>query len=149
MYLDKKVFAVIVAAGKGTRIGFDKMLYRLEGVPVVERSVMAFQNNSLIDGIVVVAGDNINEIGEIAKGYSKVMAVVKGGSQRAESVANGLAAIAGDGLVAVHDGARPFVSDEIINETVAAAARTKAAIPCVPVKDTIKMADGAVVAQYP
>lgn len=147
MYLDKKVFAVIVAAGKGTRIGFDKMLYRLEGVPVVERSVMAFQNNSLIDGIVVVAGDNINEIGEIAKGYSKVMAVVKGGSQRAESVANGLAAIAGDGLVAVHDGARPFVSDEIINETVAAAARTKAAIPCVPVKDTIKMADGAVVAQ--
>ena len=147
MYLDKKVFAVIVAAGKGTRIGFDKMLYRLEGVPVVERSVMAFQNNSLIDGIVVVAGDNINEIGGIAKGYSKVVAVVKGGSQRAESVANGLAAIAGDGLVAVHDGARPFVSDEIINETVAAAARTKAAIPCVPVKDTIKMADGAVVAQ--
>ncbi len=147
MYLDKKVFAIIVAAGKGTRIGFDKMLYKLEGVPVVERSVMAFQNNSLIDSIVVVAGDNIEPVKEITSAYSKVTAVVRGGSQRAGSVANGLAAIEGDGLVAVHDGARPFVSDEIINETIAAASKTKAAIPCVPVKDTIKMAAGNVVAQ--
>ena len=145
MYLDKKVFAVIVAAGKGTRIGFDKMLYKLEGVPVVERSVAAFQNNPLIDGIVVVAGDNIEQIKAITASYSKVSAVVKGGAQRAESVANGLAVIKDDGLVAVHDGARPFVTDEIINETVAAAAKTMAAIPCVPVKDTIKMAEGAVV----
>ena len=70
---------------------------------------------------------------------------MRGGAQRAESVANGLAAIGGDGLVAVHDGARPFVSDEIICETIAAAAVSKAAIPCVPVKDTIKMAADSVV----
>ena len=150
MYLDKKVFAIIVAAGKGTRIGFDKMLYRIDGTPVVEKSIAAFQNNSLVDGIVAVAGDNINEIGEICKKYSKVIAVVKGGSQRAESVANGLAAIETDGLVAVHDGARPFVADSIITDTIKAAYATNASIPCVPVKDTIKMgADNVVEKSLP
>ena len=145
MYLDKKVFAVIVAAGKGTRIGFDKMLYRIDGVPVVERSIKAFHNNGLVDGIVVVAGDNIEQIKQICEKYSKVCAIVKGGSQRAESVANGLGQIPEGCLVAVHDGARPFVSDQIICDTIAAAYRTKAAIPCVPVKDTIKMAQDNVV----
>lgn len=150
MYLDKKVFAIIVAAGKGTRIGFDKMLYKLDGIPVVERSVKAFQDNSLVDGIVVVAGDNIDEITEICSGYPKVYAVTKGGSQRAESVANGLAQISEPCLVAVHDGARPFVSNAIICDTVAAAYKTKAAIPCVPVKDTIKMgADNVVEKSLP
>jgi len=150
MYLDKKVFAVIVAAGKGTRIGFDKMLYRIDGVSVVEKSIAAFQNNSLVDCIVAVAGDNINEISEICKRYSKVIAVVKGGSQRAESVANGLAAIGDKGLVAVHDGARPFVEDSIITDTIKAAYTTNAAIPCVPVKDTIKMgADNVVEKSLP
>ncbi|MBQ5782560.1 MAG: 2-C-methyl-D-erythritol 4-phosphate cytidylyltransferase, partial [Oscillospiraceae bacterium] len=130
MYCDKKVSAIIVAAGKGTRIGFDKMLYKIDGIPVVERSVRAFQQNALVDSIVVVAGDNIEDIKQICTGYDKVAAVVKGGSQRAESVANGLAAITSDGLVAVHDGARPFVSDEIITETITTAAKTGAAIPC-------------------
>ena len=116
MYLDKKVFAVIVAAGKGTRIGFDKMLYRIDGVPVVERSIKAFHNNSLVDGIVLVAGDNIEDIKQICTAYPKVAAVVRGGSQRGESVANGLEKIPEGCLVAVHDGARPFVSDEIICE---------------------------------
>ena len=150
MYCDKKVSAIIVAAGKGTRIGFDKMLYKIDGIPVVERSVRAFQQNALVDSIVVVAGDNIEDIKQICTYYDKVAAVVKGGSQRAESVANGLAAITCDGLVAVHDGARPFVSDEIITETITTAAKTGAAIPCVPVKDTIKMAqDGAVQQSLP
>ena len=145
MYLDKKVYAIIVAAGRGTRIGFDKMLYKIDGIPVVERSVQAFENNAFVDGIVVVAGDNIEQIKLLAAQYSKVINVVRGGAQRAESVANGLAAIGGEGLVAVHDGARPFVSDEIICETIKAAAVSKAAIPCVPVKDTIKMAADSVV----
>ena len=150
MYLDKKVFAVIVAAGKGTRIGFDKMLYRIDGTPVVEKSIQAFQNNALVDGIVVVAGDNIEQIKLIAEKYSKVTAVVKGGAQRAESVSNGLAQVSTESLVAVHDGARPFVADGIITETIKAAYTTKAAIPCVPVKDTIKMgADNVVEKSLP
>ena len=142
MYRNKKVFAIIVAAGKGTRIGFDKMLYKLDGVTVVERSVKAFCNNAFIDGIVAVAGDNIELIKEITAKYPKVKAVVKGGKERAQSVANGLAQLTEGGLVAVHDGARPFVTDDIINSCIEAAAITGAAIPCVPVKDTVKMADG-------
>lgn len=145
MYNDKKVYAVIVAAGKGRRIGFDKMLYKIDGVPVVEKSIQAFENNTLIDNIILVAGDNICDIKEIAQKYSKVISVVKGGSERAESVANGLKEITTSGLVAVHDGARPFVSDEIITNTIISADKTKAAIPCVPVKDTIKMGKDGVV----
>ena len=54
MYLDKKVYAIIVAAGRGTRIGFDKMLYKIDGIPVVERSVQAFENNAFVRQIVFV-----------------------------------------------------------------------------------------------
>ncbi len=145
MYNDKKVYAVIVAAGKGTRIGFDKMLYKIDGTPVVEKSVQAFENNKLVDSIIVVAGENSDNIKQISEKYSKVISVVKGGSQRAESVANGLKEIKTEGLVAVHDGARPYVSDDIITNTIISAEKTKAAIPCVPVKDTIKMGNNKVV----
>ena len=145
MYLDKKVCAVIVAAGKGRRMGFDKMLFKIDGVPVVEKSIQAFANNALCDSIVVVAGENIDDIKEIAAKYPKVKAVVAGGAERAESVANGLAETEAGCLVAVHDGARPFVSDRIINDTIAAAYTSKAAIPCVAVKDTIKMCENDVV----
>ena len=145
MYLDKKVCAVIVAAGKGRRMGFDKMLFKIDGVAVVEKSIQAFENNTLTDSIVVVAGENIDDIKEIAAKYSKVKAVVMGGAERAESVANGLAETEDGCLVAVHDGARPFVSQRIINDTVAAAYTSKAAIPCVAVKDTIKMCENNVV----
>ncbi len=145
MYNDKKVYAVIVAAGKGTRIGFDKMMYKIDGIPVVEKSVQAFENNKLVDSIIVVAGDNIDNIKQIAEKYSKVISVVTGGSQRAESVANGLKEIKTEGLVAVHDGARPYVSDDIITNTIISAEKTKAAIPCVSVKDTIKMGNKGVV----
>ena len=147
MYKDKKVCAVIVAAGKGRRMGFDKMLFKIDGVPVVEKSIQAFANNALCDSIVVVAGENIDDIKEIAAEYPKVKAVVAGGAERAESVANGLAHTEDGCLVAVHDGARPFVSDRIINDTVAAAYISKAAIPCVAVKDTIKMCENDVVEQ--
>lgn len=147
MYLDKKVCAVIVAAGKGRRMGFDKMLFAIDGIPVVEKSIMAFQNNALVDSIVVVAGDNIEDIRALAAKHSKVKAVVMGGAERAESVANGLKETERGCLVAVHDGARPFVSQRIINDTVAAAYISKAAIPCVAVKDTIKMCADNVVEQ--
>ncbi|MBQ7815904.1 MAG: NTP transferase domain-containing protein, partial [Oscillospiraceae bacterium] len=76
MYLDKKVCAVIVAAGKGRRMGFDKMLFKIDGVPVVEKSIQAFANNPLTDSIVVVAGENIDDIKELAAKYPKVKAVV-------------------------------------------------------------------------
>ena len=139
MYKHKQVWAIIVAAGKGSRMGFDKMMYKLDGVPVVEKSVMAFQQNPLIDEIIVVAGENIDEVSDAVSGYSKVAKVVKGGAERANSVANGIKYLPRGCLAAIHDGARPFVSQRIINDTIAAAYLTGAAIPCVPVKDTIKL----------
>lgn len=139
MYKDKKVYAIIVAAGKGRRMGFDKMLFKIDGVSVIEKSILAFENNSFTDGIIVVAGDNISQISAISQKYKKVVNVVKGGSERAESVANGLSQTPDGCLVAVHDGARPFVSDNIICSVIAAAYNHGAAIPCVAVKDTIKI----------
>ena len=58
MYKDKKVYVVVLAAGKGTRIGFDKMLYKLDGLEVAHRSVKAFQENGYVDEIIMTAGDN-------------------------------------------------------------------------------------------
>ena len=141
MYLDKKVCAVIVAAGKGRRMGFDKMLYKIDGVAVVEKSIMAFQNNPLVDSIVVVAGDNIEDIKELASKHSKVKAVVMGGAERAESVANGLKETEAGCLVAVHDGARPFVTAETIGENIALMADYDCVTTAVPAIDTILVSE--------
>ena len=140
MYADRQVYAVVLAAGRGTRIGFDKMLYKLDKYTVAEHSVQAFQQNGNIDKIILTAGENYDEICRIAGSFSKVEAVVKGGSTRAISVLNALEKVPQGRIVAIHDGARPFVSQEIINDAVSAAAQYGAAIPCVKVKDTVKQA---------
>ena len=142
MYKDRQVCAVVLAAGKGTRIGFDKILYKLDNHTVVWHSIKAFSDNENIDTIVVAAGDNYDEISAVAQEFNKVCAVVKGGATRAVSVLNALEKVAEDTIVAIHDGARPYVSQEIINEAVAAAYQHRAAIPCVKVKDTVKQAQG-------
>ena len=138
MYKNREIWAVVLAAGKGTRIGFDKMLYKLDGLEVAHRSILAFENNEFVDGIIVTGGENLAEIEEIGKRFSKVKAVVKGGDTRAKSVMNALEKVPSGALVAIHDGARPFVSQTVINDAVKAAFEFLAAVPCVKVKDTIK-----------
>ncbi len=138
MYNEKQVYAIVLAAGRGTRIGFDKMLYKLDKYAVAHHSIAAFRQNEYVDKIIVAAGENYEEIQEIAAGFEKVVRVVKGGDTRAESVLNAIEKCAGNSIVAIHDGARPFVTQEIISRAIAAAYRHKAAIPCVKVKDTIK-----------
>ena len=140
MYKDRQVYAVVLAAGKGTRIGFDKMLYRLDRYTVAEHSVQAFEQNGYVDRIILTAGENYDEISRLAGRFSKVCAVVKGGATRALSVLNALEKVPQGRIVAIHDGARPFVSQEIISSAVGAAAQHGAAIPCVKVKDTVKQA---------
>ena len=142
MYADKKVYAVVLAAGKGTRIGFDKMLYKLDKYTVAEHSVQAFEINPYVDCIILTAGDNYSEICRLAENFTKVETVVKGGATRAVSVLNALEKVPQGRIVAIHDGARPFVSQEIIDRAISAAAQHGAAIPCVKVKDTIKQAEG-------
>lgn len=149
MYKDKKVYAVVLAAGKGTRIGFDKMLYKLDGLEVAHRSVKAFSDNESVDEIIMTAGDNYEEICRIASRFEKVKTVVKGGATRALSVLNAVEKIEGEGLVAVHDGARPFVSQDVINAAIEGAYLHSAAVPCVKVKDTIKQSQGQFIENTP
>ena len=142
MYKDKKVWAIVLAAGKGSRMGFDKMMYKLDKHTVVYHSVAAFENNECIDSIIVAAGENIDRVRRQVREFSKVAAVVPGGATRAQSVMNALEKSDTDCLIAIHDGARPFVSRQVIDRAVRAAYTHGAAVPCVKVKDTIKQAEG-------
>ena len=135
------VTAIIVAAGASRRMGFDKLSYRLpDGRTVLETSCALFAAHPAVDELVLVAGGNRPQCEAIAAACPKPCTVVQGGATRADSVHNGLAAAKGL-LVAIHDAARPFASEEVITQVLQAAAKTGAAAPAVPVKDTIKVAD--------
>ena len=137
--LKKKVSAVLVAAGSSTRMGFDKLSFDLGGETVLHRSIRAFAQCPLVDEIILVAGSNRAFAQQQAADCAKPVCVVAGGATRAESAKNGVLAASG-ALVAVHDAARPFVSQQVITAALEAAARCGAAAPAVPVKDTIKAA---------
>ncbi|WP_282432625.1 2-C-methyl-D-erythritol 4-phosphate cytidylyltransferase [Faecalibacterium duncaniae] len=137
--LEKKVSAVLVAAGSSTRMGFDKLSFDLGGETVVQRSIRAFAECPLVSEIVLVAGKNRAFLEQQAGACTKPVQVVQGGATRAESAKNGVLAAHGE-LVAVHDAARPFVSQAVITAALEAAAACGAAAPAVPVKDTVKRA---------
>ena len=135
------VTAIIVAAGASRRMGFDKLSYCLpDGRTVLETSCALFAAHPAVDELVLVAGGNRPQCEAIAAACPKPCTVVQGGATRADSVHNGLAVAKGQ-LVAIHDAARPFASEEVITQALQAAAKTGAAAPAVPVKDTIKVAD--------
>ena len=144
--LEKRVSAVLVAAGSSTRMGFDKLSFDLGGETVLHRSIHAFEQDPLVTEIVLVAGKNRAFVEQQAADCTKPVQIVTGGTTRAESAKNGVLAAAGE-LVAVHDAARPFVSQAVITAALEAAARCGAAASVfggatlgVPVKDTIKAA---------
>lgn len=144
--------AVIVAAGTASRMeGIDKVMAPLRGEPMVVRSVRTFQNCDAVREIVIVTREDLlSKIMSLCDGFSKVRAVVVGGSSRPESVQAGLNALSDKvRLAAIHDGARPLVTWQVIDRTVRAANTYGAAAPAVPVKDTIKVVRGGVVAATP
>ena len=148
----KRCGAVIVAAGSASRMGgIDKVMASLGGTPMVARTAAAFQNCDAIAEIVIVTRpDLIRPISALCAGMDKVRAVVAGGSSRQESVWLGLNALSEDiQLAAIHDGARPLVSNLLIDRTVRAANSYGAAAPAVPVKDTIKVVKGGLVEKTP
>lgn len=153
--LKKKPFctAVIVAAGSSTRMGQDKLLLELAGVPVLVRAIRAFEACPCIDEIVVVTrGDRLAEIAALRERYGlyKMSKVLAGGATRVESSLIGvLGADSRATLIAIHDGARPLVSREIIESTHAAAQKAQAAAPVIPVKDTIKILENGFVRETP
>lgn len=144
--------AVIVAAGSASRMGgIDKVMAELDGEPMVVKSVRAFQECDAIREIVVVTRpDLIVPIRDLCSGFDKVTAVVAGGKDRPASVSNGLVALSDKvKLAAIHDGARPLISWQVIDRTVRAANTYGAAAPAIPVKDTIKVVTGGVVKETP
>ena len=116
-----KVSAIIVAAGASRRMGFDKLSYRLPGgKTVLETSVAAFAAHPQVDELILVAGGNLPACQAIAAACPKPCTVVGGGATRADSVCSGLRAAKGQ-LMAIHDAARPFVSEQVITDALAEA----------------------------
>ena len=169
MYKNRKVTAVIVAAGSARRMGgINKQYAELAGMPVLARSVAAFDNDPFVDEIVIVArsGEEDRCRRDIVEkyGFRRVSAVVPGGAERQDSVRAALGVVFGGaagreagscgvevsdggggrddgrdvGLVLVHDGARPLVPRTVIDAVIDGCAARGAAIPAVSVKDTIK-----------
>ena len=143
---------VIVAAGSASRMGgIDKVMAPLGGEPMIVRTVRAFQNCDAIASIVIVTREDlIRPISGLCRDMGKVAAVVAGGKTRQESVHLGLNALPkGTKLAAVHDGARPLISWQVIDRVVRAANTYGAAAPAIPVKDTIKVVAGGLVKETP
>lgn len=144
--------AIVAAAGRGTRLGRRKQLIDLLGRPVLSWSLDALAHANVVSDIVVVCEpDDEAECLAVARNHclAKLRAVVTGGVRRQDSVLSGLrAAIPDADFVIVHDGARPFVTNEMIERVLAASRVCGAAVVAVPVKDTIKQSsDSGIVAR--
>lgn len=137
-----KVIAIIVAGGRGKRMGRDKQFLPIAGRPMLSWTVDAFAKAKIVDGIIlVVARHNLAKARKIRS--KKILAVVESGPERQDSVQNGLKALpASAEIVLIHDGARPAVSEAIISASVKAAQRHGSAVVGVPVKDTVKRVTG-------
>lgn len=151
---EKKICtAVVLAGGRGTRIGgnLEKQYLELGGKPMLYYSLRTFQDAPLIDQIVLVTGagrqDYCAEKVLSLYPFSKITQIVEGGKERSDSVWNALQQISGEGYVFIHDGARPFVTEEILERAYQNVIRLKACVVGMPVKDTIKEADGNGVVQ--
>lgn len=149
------VTAIIVAAGRGTRMGpnVDKLFLELAGRPVVLHTWLRFDACPAIDHVVLVTRADLKpEFEKLAGGerLTKPFTLVNGGAERQHSVWNGLEAVPpGTGIVAIQDAARPCTSGELIMATIAAARETGAAVAATPVTDTIKeSADGRCISRH-
>lgn len=134
--------AVIAAAGSSSRMGTDKMMLPLGEEPVIIHTVRALEISPMISEIVIVTREDLLvPLAQLCRdyGFSKVSKVIRGGATRVESVYQGVCEVTSDPkLIAIHDGARPFVSAKVIEAAILQAEKSGAAAPALPVKDTIK-----------
>ena len=135
--------AIVVAAGKGTRLGGDrpKQFLELAGVPIIVHALRQFERCREISEVVTVLPAEETAGFESAVNrfnLQKVKRVIAGGATRAQSVRRGLESIADANIIAIHDGVRPFVTPDEIDRVVQAAEQNEAAILTAPVSDTIK-----------
>lgn len=137
--------AVIVAAGSAQRMGADKLMLDLGCMPVLARTLLVFENCDVVDEIIIVTRmDKVEEIATLCKKYgiTKAVKVIRGGKTRMESALAGVSEVSSSAsLIAIHDGARPLVTDEVIRRTVDAAKLYMAAVPVIASTDTLKTVD--------
>ncbi|MBQ5332412.1 MAG: 2-C-methyl-D-erythritol 4-phosphate cytidylyltransferase [Oscillospiraceae bacterium] len=150
----ESVSVIIAAGGSSQRMeGVNKQLALLRGIPVIAYSMMAFEKLEEVHEIITAArAEDMGAIEDIARKYgiSKFAGCVRGGMTRQESVVNALREVSRDtSLIAVHDGARPLVNPEFIRQCIRDAAIFGGAALAVPVKDTIKQAEGGFVTDTP
>lgn len=145
--MKKKCVAVVLSAGSGKRMNSNtkKQYLLINDKPVIYYSLLAFQKSSIIDEVILVtSADDIEYVKkEIVSKYefTKVVGITAGGKERYNSVYNGLKACSNCDYVFIHDGARPFVNDEIINRAYDVLVECGSAVVGMPVKDTIKIVD--------
>lgn len=155
----KRCTAIVLAAGSGRRMNSDvaKQYLPLGDKPLIWHALHVIEKSAVIDDCILVAGQEDIVSGyvekEIVAKYDlhKISSIIPGGAQRYDSVYNALRAIAEtrtdtvneDGYVFIHDGARPFLTEEILERCLAEVERTGACVAGMPVKDTIKFADEA------
>ena len=147
MYEKKKVTAVIVAAGSGTRMGTDvpKQFLKIGGRTILETTVAVFEKNPHVDDILVLTGrDFVEFCEELCRPFEKVRSILPGGKERQDTVWEAVRRIPEGELVLIHDGVRPYVTDAVIEGVLAGAKSAGAAVPAVASKDTVRQtaADG-------
>lgn len=153
--MKKRCTAVVLAAGGGSRMNSTvaKQFMMLGDKPLLWYSLQAVEGSEIIDDCILVTGkDSISYVKDAIVdqfGFHKVDRIVPGGRERWESVANAMAAMGSsdrripnrDGYVFIHDGARPFLNEEILRRTYEAVQEYHACVAAMPSKDTIKLAD--------
>lgn len=151
----KHCTAIVLSAGQGKRMGTDvqKQYIELFGKPIIFYTLSAFQNSSIIDDIILVAGhgqeDYVYRDIVWKYGFTKVKSIVPGGNERYASVWQGLKVVKSgvlgeeslEGYVFIHDGARPFVDDAILERAYETVNENRACAAGMPSKDTVKLAD--------
>jgi 2-C-methyl-D-erythritol 4-phosphate cytidylyltransferase len=138
---------IVAAAGQGKRLGTgdNKVFLSLQDRPLLAYTLAVAETSALVDEVVVVTrADDIHRCRQLVNGsgYAKVRHIVPGGAERQDSIAAGLKVVSNSaGWVAVHDGARPFLSLSLLERVINAARLSGAAIAALPVKETIKRTD--------
>lgn len=144
---------IVVAAGSSNRMGQDKIMMQIGGLPVIVHTLKAFEPLQEVNEVIVVTREDlVPEIAGLCKIFDlqKVKKIVRGGESRVESARIGTLEADYDAqLIAIHDGARPFVTEAVIRQAIQRAAETGAAVPAIPVKDTIKVANDGLVEHTP
>ena len=142
-----KGIAVVLAAGQGKRMGgtIQKQYMDLCGKPVLYYTLKAFEESEVIDQVILVSGkeekDQVRESIVDFYGFQKVTQITEGGKERYDSVYQGLLACGDCSYVFIHDGARPFITQEILARALKTVKEYKACVVGMPSKDTVKIAD--------